>query len=513
MHVRHDFVPHAEPQRWFQSPTCFSGPSIAAFFGYLEALQDMINKGTPKDSKGPLNGTPLLWAATADSSATLEFLLDAGADKEVGYAGTGETPIFRAVRFPHVMPRRAGHYPAALLLYQRGARLKVFPDDQGWIERTVLITLIEEGPDSSGARQLTKEILKRDESRFRDYVRRGNVLQTAAWFARPFILEALLEDDYVKRRINDQVRNTAALHDACSSNSPETVQKLLDARADVNLRSYLNKFTPLHFAVLSGGRTIPPLLNAGANPTLGAFNDDSAVHLAAANGANIDFELFISKGFKVDHPNALGQSALAVALEHSNIEVASKLLDLGADPEKVPGNVLRQQSLHRLDKRLHVPMRRVWRPCWSFELCSVLRGRVARMGQELPIPVVARILSRLGIYENLTARREGRCTVNENMTLHGGERSPYIMSPPIFGGAIKPVHRIVLTVFGRCQSFGGEHAWSFYEAKTVEGTSKRCVKWQPERIFGHNGRQLREKRHVLSEQNDKVSHLTLHCFI
>ena len=529
---RHEFNHYDPVGRWEQSPTCLSGLLLAAFFDYTEALKEMSNGGEDKDKRSSLDSTPLLWAATADSCTALQWLIDVGANIETPYRHTGETPIYRAVRVPHSVNRRPGRYPAALLLHQKGARLNVFPDDNGWLAQTVLITLIEECPDSPGSAELVRAIVNDDPARFRDYVRRGSVLQTAAWFSRPLILEALLKDGHIKTRINAQVRKSAPMHDACAGNDPKTVQTLLDHGADVNIRSHLNSFTPLHSAILSGGGTIATLLDAGANPDLGAFFNNTAVHLAAENDARINFKLFVDKGFKIDRPNDQGRTPLAVAIEHSNYTVASQLLDLGADPGKVPPHLHQQYPSNMADKRLEALRRKHWRPCWSFELCWRLQRakmddslfsegtfsdcppsvresqRALKTFPVLPIPIVARILARAGLYETLSARRDGLVIVNEAITIHGGDNQPYVMSRPLFGAASAPIRHLDMAVFGRCQSFGGEHAYSFYEAKTVEGSSKRCVKWQPEVIFGHNGRPWQEKKRVFSDQRQEVGHAT-----
>lgn len=503
-----------------QSPTYFSGPLLAAFFNYTEVLKRMANRGEDMDKKSSLDSTPLLWAATADSCSALQWLLDAGADMEVEYRHTKETPIFRAVRVPGAVNTSNGRYPAALLLYERGARLKAVPNDHGWRETTVLITLIETCKDSQGAVQLVRAILKDDPARVEDYAGRGTLLQTAAWRRRPLILEALLEDEVVRGRINDQSHSKSTpLHDACCTNDSGTVRALIKHGADVNLRSRLNEFTPLHSAILSGGDTVQALLEAGADPNLGACNGDTAVHFAAVCDVRVDLRPFLDHGFTIDRPNEQGMTALAVAIQHCNYDVASQLLDLGADLERVPAHLHQQHLTKVANERLDSLRLKHWTPCWSFELCWILRN--AKMDASLfsswpppvqesqkafdtvpvlPIPIIARIFKHAELYETLSVRRDGRITVDSEITGHGGQDRPYVMSPPIFGAASTPVQRLVLTVCGRCQSSGEDYERSYYEAKIVERTSRQCVKWEPEEVvFGHNGRQLQEKGKVLRQ--------------
>ncbi|KAF4545288.1 Zinc finger protein [Lasiodiplodia theobromae] len=520
MHRRRKFDKYNEKTGWYQSPTYFSGPLLAAFFNYTEVLKRMANRGEDMDKKSVLNSTPLLWAATADSCSALQWLLDAGANMEVEYQHTKETPIFRAVRVPYAVNTSSGRYPAALLLHERGARLKAVPNDHGWRETTVLITLIETCRNFPGAVQLARAILKDDPARVEDYAGRGSLLQTAAWRRRPLILKALLQDEVVRGRINDQAHSKSTpLHDACCTNDPRTVKALIEHGADVNLRSRLNEFTPLHSAVLSGGDTVQALLEAGADPNLGACNGDTAVHFAAVCDVRFDLRPFLDHGFTIDRPNEQGMTALAVAIQHCNYAVSSQLLDLGADLERVPAHLHQQHPDKVSDERLDALRRKHWSPCWSLELCWRLRKakmdvslfsscpppvqesqKALKTFPVLPIPIIARIFKHADLYETLSIRRDGRITVDSEITGHGGQDRPYVMSPPIFGAASIPVQRLVLTVCGRCQSSGEEYERSYYEAKIVEETSKQCVKWEPEEVvFGHNGRQLQEKGKVMRQ--------------
>lgn len=503
MHVRHSFDQYAEPGRWYQSPTCFSGVSIAAFFNYVDFLKTFEN--AELDSKGPLDGTPLLWASTADSCAALEFLLGKGCNKEAPYRNTGETPIFRSVRFPRAVQERTGTYPATLMLYKAGAKLKVFRDEKGWIDRTVLITLIEERRDLVGAQELTRAILKDDPARHREYMRRGMVLQTAAWFGRPLVLKALLEDESVKQRVNWQTQGTAPIHDGCTSNDPATVRALIEGDADVNLRSSLTTFSPLHFAVMSGGRTVPTLLEAKADLIATTWSGDIPLHIAATSTSFGDLKMLVP-ATGPDLKNQTGHTPLAAALSHGSFENAIRLLDLGADPEKVPDDVLQQLPL-RIDHRVDTVRRRAWKPSWTTILFRGVRDCAQSYGKHLPTPLIAYIIALSGVRETLFARREGRVTVNEAITLHGGERTPYVMSPPIFGGAKQPVCRIQVKRYGKDQGFAGEGSYSFYETKTVRG--KECLKWtNPEWIWGHNKHHLTEAAAHVDVRNatPQVSH-------
>lgn len=506
-HRRHGFN-FRHPYRLFQSPTCMSTTSVAAFFNYSTALESIAKGGENLDAKEQLGGTPLIWAATGGACKSIKVLLAAKADMEAGYnPEMKETPIFRALRVPLAVRTKPGSFPAATLLFEAGAKLKHLGYTNGFLDGTALIALIESNQDSKGAAEFAVMILQKDECWKWFDVRYATPLHAAAHHGRPLILEALLKDEYQRKRVNFQGSDTrlkAALHDACSSGNPVCVEELLKAGADPNLPSYLNGFTPLHYSVLSSHKAASTLLKAGADPNLRDRAKACPIHLATAVDVPLNVQEFVDKGYNIDAVDGNGDTALSIALKNGNLDIAKQMLAQGADVEKVPSNFQIHLPANVTDEMLLQIRKRNWKPMHSYAYLSAFRQAFAKHGLILPIPVFGRVLDFLGHRDILETTRKGRLTVNEAMVKTMSR--PYITSPPIFGNYPHPVQELEFRVLGQCQDFEGQHDHSYYEIDTIDGATQKSIRWLPHQSrFGHNSRPLAEKFNIFTRERSLVS--------
>ncbi|KEF52233.1 uncharacterized protein A1O9_11860 [Exophiala aquamarina CBS 119918] len=503
---RYDF---RHPARLFQSPTCMSTTSVAAFFNYSTALEAMARRGQDLDVKGQLGGTPLHWAASGGSCASIKVLLAAKANLEAGYnPEMKETPIFRALRVPRAVKTRPGRFPAAKLLFDAGAKLHHLGKTNGFLDGTALIALIESNKDSEGAAEFANLILRKDRCWKWYDVRYGTPLHAAAHHGRPLIMNALLKDGYLRGRVDFQGSDTrlkAALHDACSRDNPVCVEELLKAGANPNLPAYLNGFTPLHYSVLSSRKSSSVLLQGGADPNLRDGAGSCPVHLATTVDLPLYIQAFVDKGYDIDAADGNGDTALSIALRNANFDIAKQMLARGADPDRVASDFQVFLPAEETDEGLLQIRKRNWRPLQSYAYLFAIRQAFAKHGLSLPIPVFGRVLDFLGHRDVLEATRKGRFTVNEAMVRTMSH--PYITSQPIIGNHPYPVQMLEFKVLGQCQDFGGQRHHSYYEIDTIEGRSKSHVRWKPHLSrFGHNSRPLAEKTNIFERKTSLVSY-------
>ncbi|KAI9746075.1 MAG: hypothetical protein M1818_000756 [Claussenomyces sp. TS43310] len=511
MHRRHHYtIDH--PFSLYQSPQVMPAISVAAFFDYDQEVKRMIAAGTDVNHKGPLDGTPLHWAATGGSCKSMRVLIEAKANKEASYGRHHETPIFRGIRVPKVVPVRPGQFPAARILFEEGVSLEHQPRSNGFLGASALIALVEEGPDCQGAAEFARALCVRDPAAYWYYLHLGTISQVAAWYNRQQILEELLRVPQQKALLNTQgvsTRLRAVLHDACTQDNPEITKILLQAGADPNLGCVLNGFTPLHFAVCAGVSTIdvlldhdPPANACETDEVIGVRADLAAheakqmpLHLAVRYNTKVNFGKFIHNGFYVDQFDGIGDTPLTIALENSNFEIAKTLLDLGADPAKIPRVLRVYLPTQERDERLLKIRSMHWGPVESYAYLYYFRQLTQK---KIPIPILNHILRLAGHTDVLTMTRKGRMTVNEHITRQIPK--PYIMSPPIEGNAAEPVRRIETFVHSRDQGHSNiGPAYSLSKLVTMD-RNLIMVNWQPEHHLGRNVHHWQDDRMILTKK-------------
>ncbi|XHG04129.1 hypothetical protein AWENTII_007410 [Aspergillus wentii] len=136
-------------------------------------------------------------------------------------------------------------------------------------------------------------------------------------------------------------RGFTTLHFAARNWMLHIVQLLLERKMDIDIRDNEGG-TPLHEAVLTRmpGRPYPKrlrmvkfLLESGASATAVKENGETALHLAASEGAIEELTLLIQYGADVNTKTITGETALhrAASPRYGSIEMVKALLDAGAD--------------------------------------------------------------------------------------------------------------------------------------------------------------------------------------
>jgi len=110
----------------------------------------------------------------------------------------------------------------------------------------------------------------------------------------------------------------------------------------------------LHVVTMSRDSTwLGYLISQGGDVNLPNRRDgDTALHLAARSGWMDGVDLLIGKRAKVDATNRLGETPLIVAVQHRQLPVIRRLLEVGADPSRTDNASGRSaRDYARLDSR------------------------------------------------------------------------------------------------------------------------------------------------------------------
>ena len=161
-----------------------------------------------------------------------------------------------------------------------------------------------------------------------------------------------------------------ALMKACKVGDTETLNVLLNAEADINIKNTMG-CTLIHHAVLRGcsratlqaiinhgadvnateknnmtalmiaciqknEEPINVLLKAGANPNIAHARGQTAIHCAVLGKCSKEaLQAIIDHGADVNAPNNNSVTALMTACQEGNVEAINILLDAGADPNSI----------------------------------------------------------------------------------------------------------------------------------------------------------------------------------
>jgi len=245
--------------------------------------------------------TPLHWAVRRDNLVVLDQLLQAGAD-----------------------PDRANPYRVTPLWLACTNR-----------NTTIIERLLAAGADPNA-------VLVSNESVLMNCVRTGAVSAV-----EPLIRQGA----EVNWRESD--KGQTALMWSAASGYPEITRILIDHGADITARSK-NGFTPLLFAASSGDiESVRMLLQAGANINESTPEHGNALLVAAASGHNALSLFLIDSGADINVEDPYGVTPLHHAIRgglslmdgviydaayrtrpQSSIELATRLLEAGADPDR-----------------------------------------------------------------------------------------------------------------------------------------------------------------------------------
>jgi tetratricopeptide (TPR) repeat protein len=126
------------------------------------------------------------------------------------------------------------------------------------------------------------------------------------------------------------------LHTAAKENKPDEVQKLLEARADIEVRDRSWGWSALHVAAGSGAcQAAEKLLEHGAKPDVQANDKETPLHLAAADGQTQLIKILVESRADVNARSGDGETPLHVAVQHiggkPGLGHIKTLLDLRAD--------------------------------------------------------------------------------------------------------------------------------------------------------------------------------------
>lgn len=148
-------------------------------------------------------------------------------------------------------------------------------------------------------------------------------LFTSFYYGRQKVSKRLIELGIDIHAANSD--GTTALHLACNDGATEIVRLLLNAGADPNVMDS-DKFFPL---LLSSEKDITKMLiEHGANVNLVGYENETAL----MSSENLDFvKLLVAAGADLNVKNKNGVTALEEFIIHGNGEMASFLIESGAD--------------------------------------------------------------------------------------------------------------------------------------------------------------------------------------
>ncbi|KAF5020076.1 hypothetical protein F66182_7918 [Fusarium sp. NRRL 66182] len=126
-----------------------------------------------------------------------------------------------------------------------------------------------------------------------------------------------------------------ALFVAARSGWDDVVQKLADAKADLNTLSDQEKWTPLHGAYPHPG-TVSLLIDLGADLSITTLSDYTPLDIALVNGSKATVETILEKSkTKFDFSLRGAQKAIVGAVESNYHEAVGAILEAGADVNTV----------------------------------------------------------------------------------------------------------------------------------------------------------------------------------
>ena len=147
-------------------------------------------------------------------------------------------------------------------------------------------------------------------------------LEKIVELGNPVTVEHFIEEHNVSQFLRDSHGNTM-LHLFMESLFPKKIEPLIEKGLDVNA---VNDFgeTPLHSGCKAAcvGQ-LQTLINHGADIHSLTYNGDTCLHVAASNGCSQIVEFLLSIGLSASLPNKQGKTALDIAIEAEEYEIAA----------------------------------------------------------------------------------------------------------------------------------------------------------------------------------------------
>lgn len=281
----------------------------AAASGDIEAMEKELAAGGSVDVQGENKLTPLIMAAYSGNMASLEWLLEHGADPNLKNAD-GETALVSGMA-----PANADYVIAALL--GAGANPNIADSSQ----RTPLAWAAAQGHVGAA-----KALLKAGADPTAKDAGDGTAMTLAILTNNPKMVDALLEAP-----ISQDLGPDAMI--ALSNGQPAMVLKLVDAGLSVEYTQGERNLSLMHMVAIFGdGDLVAALLKRGAKPDPVDIEDTAPLGLAAYSGNLSTVEALLAGGAKVDHVTVMKGSALRAAADQGKIECVKALLAAGASP-------------------------------------------------------------------------------------------------------------------------------------------------------------------------------------
>jgi ankyrin repeat protein len=285
---------------------------VAVQNNHKPVVEYLLSKGARIDEKNGPKGLTAFFKACFDGSLDIATLLsDAGADVNLK-SSHGYTPLYAAVQ--------NNHKPVVEYLLSKGAR-------------------IDEKNGQTGATSLYKACFNGSLNIATVLVNAGadvnlkstdgfTPLYAAVQNKHKPVVEYLLSKG---ARIDEKIgqKGVTALYQACFIGSLDVVKVLVDAGADVNLKS-TEEYTPLFIAIQNNHKSvIEYILSKGArvNETNGQYHD-TPLHKACESGSLEVVKILVNAGADINAVNKQDKIPIDFAVEKNHQPVVDYLESL-----------------------------------------------------------------------------------------------------------------------------------------------------------------------------------------
>lgn len=297
------------------SSLCYKYLSNAAEKGYAYAIKRLLDAGVDVNLSDRNNVTALHHAASPGHLEVVKVLIQAGANVNAAKY-CGDTPLHYAAQRGHidVVKELIQSGAGANYLASGGKKPSEWAKEKGHHE--IVQFLAPYTIDLCDPLALVDSMGK---GHWRDI---DAIFQAKSKRIKHF-------PEYIT--INTTTKyGTSALHKAAENGHVETVDYLVQNKANVNILDFLN-MTPLHSAATMGhSDIISTLLEAGANINAVSTTGNTALILAATHGHVEAVKTLILAGADVNMTNMFGYTALHQAKRKGHTEVVNILTEAGA---------------------------------------------------------------------------------------------------------------------------------------------------------------------------------------
>ncbi len=284
--------------------------------GDVEEVELLLDKGVDIHADDNVGWPPMVRAAEDGQLRIVEILLERGADPLKGTIGD---------RLPLHFAAEGGHLPVVNLLLKQPT---VDPNKRDYTGQTALFKAADNGHHE------VVELLLQQKGIDPDAVSKDGftpLLQTI--FGRhQKVVKLLLDRADVNLNQCDTTYNQTPLWMA--STAGDEILKMFLERKDIEIDGQSRRGeTPLYQAVQR--KRLPAakmLLNAGANPNVPTYENQTALSWAAAEGSEESIELLLNQpSIDLEIPDKFGQTPLLRAADAGHTKCVRMLIDKGAN--------------------------------------------------------------------------------------------------------------------------------------------------------------------------------------